>query len=235
MIPRPRPESRMTSALLIAALWLAFAASHMALSSRRWRPKLVTALGEERRFLGLYSLIALAIFVPLVAIYFRHKHEGPYLGTLAGVPGLRWLMFLGMGATFALLVAGLARPSPASMVPGSSTEVRGIFHVTRHPVLMSFALYGLLHLFVVSIHATELAFFAGFPLFVWIGARHQDQRKLASGGEAFRGFHDATPFAPFSRPAGVLAALREQPIPIAIGVALTVGVRWFHPALFGPG
>ncbi len=92
-------------------------------------------------------------------------------------------MFIGMGAAFALLVAGLARPSPASVVPGA-TEVRGIFHVTRHPVLMSFALYGLLHLCVVAMNATELAFFAGFPLFVWIGARHQDQRKLASGGEA---------------------------------------------------
>jgi uncharacterized membrane protein len=224
----------MTPALLIAALWLAFAGSHMALSSQRWRARIVAALGDERRFQGLYSLIALAIFVPLVTIYFRHEHEGPYLGRLVESPGLRWLMFIGMGATFALLVAGLARPSPAAVVPGT-TQVRGIFHVTRHPVLMSFALYGFLHLCVVAVNATELAFFAGFPLFVWIGARHQDQRKLASGGEAFRRFHEATPFAPFSRPAGVLAALREQPIPIAIGVALTVVVRWFHPALFGPG
>jgi uncharacterized membrane protein len=224
----------MTPALLIAALWLAFAGSHMALSSRQWRPRIIAALGDERRFQGLYSLIALAIFVPLVTIYFRHKHEGPYLGTLAGVPGLRWLMFIGMGAAFALLVAGLARPSPASVVPGA-TEVRGIFHVTRHPVLMSFALYGVLHLCVVAVNATELAFFAGFPLFVAIGARHQDQRKLAGGTQEFKRFYEATPFVPFSRPAGVLAALREQPIPIAIGVALTVVVRWFHPALFGPG
>jgi uncharacterized membrane protein len=126
------------------------------------------------------------------------------------------------------------RPSPASVVPGD-TAVRGIYHVTRHPLLMSFALYGLLHLCVVALHATELAFFAGFPLFVWIGARHQDQRKLAGGDPAFARFHEATPFVPFSRPAGVLAALREQPVPIAAGIALTAVVRWFHPALFGPG
>src|SRR5688572_8553731 len=225
----------MTAALVIAALWVAFAASHMVLSSQRWRPKFVAALGEERRFLGLYSLIALAIFVPLVTIYFRHKHEGPYLGTLAELPGQRWLMFIGMGAAFVLLIAGLARPSPASMVPGSSTEVRGIFRVTRHPVLMSFGLFGLLHLCVVSLNATELAFFAGFPLFVLIGTRHQDQRKLASGGEAFRRFYESTPFVPFSRPAGIPAALREQPIPIALGIGIAVLVRWFHPALFGPG
>ncbi len=223
----------MSTALLLAALWIAFAVSHMALSSQSWRPRLVTALGE-RAFQGLYSLVALGIFVPLVAIYFGNKHTGPYLGTLAGVPGMRWLMYVGMAAAFAMLVAGLARPSPAAIAPGA-TEVRGIYHVTRHPVLMSFGLYGILHLCVVAVHATELAFFAGFPLFVWIGTRHQDQRKLASGGEAFRRFHDATPFTPFSRPAGVLSALREQPIPIALGVVLTIAVRWFHPALFGPG
>src|SRR5688572_2989498 len=124
----------MDSALGIAALWLAFAGSHMVLSSRGLRPRIVAALGNEFRFQGLYSLIALGIFVPLVATYFRHKHEGPYLGSLAGVPGLRWLMFAGMGAAFALLVASLVRPSPASVVPGKA-EVRGVYHVTRHPLL----------------------------------------------------------------------------------------------------
>jgi uncharacterized membrane protein len=224
----------MTTALVLAVLWVAFGASHMALSGRSLRPKLIAALGDEFRFQGLYSAVALGIFVPLVTIYFRHKHEGPYLGTLATIPGVRWLVYAGMGAAFALLVAGLARQSPASIVPGS-TEVRGIYHVTRHPVLMALGMFGLLHLCVVALNATELAFFAGFPLFVAIGARHQDQRKLASGGEQFRRFHEATPFVPFSRPAGVAAALREQPIPIALGVGIAALVRWFHPALFGPG
>ena len=222
----------MSTALLIAALWIAFAGSHMALSSRRLRPRVVAALGDERRFQGLYSLVALGIFVPLVTIYFHHKHEGPYLGTLATVPGMRGVMFAGMGAAFALLVAGLVRPSPASVVPGAA-EVRGIYHVTRHPVLMALGLYGLLHLCVVAVNATELAFFAGFPLFVAIGARHQDQRKLASMPD-YKRFYEATPFVPFSRPAGVAAALREQPIPIALAIGITALVRWFHPALFGP-
>jgi len=223
----------MDTALLIAALWLAFAGSHMVLSSRRLRPRIVAALGDERRFRGLYSLVALGIFVPLVAIYFRHKHEGPYIGTLAGVPGLRALMFASMAVAFAMVVAGLARPSPASVVPGR-TEVRGIYHVTRHPVLMALGLYGLLHLCVVAVNTTELAFFAGFPLFVWVGAQHQDRRKLAANPD-FKRFYEATPYLPFSRPGGVVAALREQPISIALGAALAVVVRWFHPQLFGPG
>jgi uncharacterized membrane protein len=223
----------MSTALVIAGLWVAFGASHIALSSQRWRPKCVAALGE-RAFLGLYSALALALFVPLVAVYFRNKHAGPYLGTLAGVPGMRWIVYVGMGAAFALLVAALVRPSPASVAPGSS-EVGGVYRVTRHPMFMSFGLYGLLHLCVVAVNAAELAFFAGFPLFALVGTRHQDQRKLATLGPAFQRFYAETPWLPFSRPAGVLAALREQPIPLAIGIALAAVVRWFHPALFGPG
>jgi len=223
-------EFRMDAALLIAALWVVFAASHMALSSLRWRPWLVAALGE-RAFQGLYSLIALAVFVPLVTVYFRNRHDGPYLGSLAGVPGLHWLVLVGMGAAVCLVVGGLVRQSPASVVPGAS-EVRGVFRVTRHPLLMGFGLFGLLHLCAVAVNATELAFFAGFPVFVVIGCRHQDQRKLATAGEAFRRFHAATPFLPFSRPAGAVAALREQPIVIGLGVALAVGLRLLHPVWF---
>jgi uncharacterized membrane protein len=223
----------MSPAIVIAGLWIAFGASHLALSSQRLRPRLVASLGRLP-FLGLYSAIALGVFVPLVAIYFANKHTGPYLWSLADVPGMRWLMYAGMGAAFALLVSGLARPSPAAVAAGPG-EVRGVFHVTRHPVLMSFGLYGLLHLCVAAVNASELAFFAGFPLFVLIGSRHQDQRKLADGDPVFRRFYDATPWLPFSQPAGVARALREQPLPIALGIALTVAVRWFHPALFGPG
>src|SRR5262245_10564664 len=132
----------METALLIAALWFAFAGTHMVLSSQRVRPRIVSALGDERRFQGFYSLIALSIFVPLVSSYFRHKHTGPYLGTLAGIPGLRPAMMLGMLVAFAMLVAGIARRSPASVLPGHAGP-RGIYQVTRHPVLMSIGLYGL--------------------------------------------------------------------------------------------
>jgi uncharacterized membrane protein len=218
------------AAAAIVGLWLAFALTHMGLSSLRLRPRLVAALGD-RAFLGLYSLLALAIFVPLVATYFGHKHEGPLLWYFGHVAWLRWLMYAGMALALALLAGGLLRPSPAAVAPGKS-EVAGVYHVTRHPLFMSFAIYGLLHLLVARVNATELAFFAGFPLFAWLGCRHQDRRKLATAGEAFRRFHDQTGFLPFGGPAGV-AALREIPLPLAIGAALAAALRAFHPQLFG--
>ncbi len=221
----------MDPALALLALWIAFGATHVALSSQRWRPRLVAALGALG-FQGVYSLVALALFVPLVTIYLRNRHAGAYLGSVAGLPGLRWLVLVGLGAAVCLVVGGLLRPSPASIVPGRS-EVGGVFRVTRHPLLMGFGLFGLLHLLALpAVYASDAAFFAGFPIFVVLGCRHQDARKLASGDERFRSFHDATPFLPFARPAGVVAALREQPVAIALGIALAVGLRYLHGPWF---
>jgi len=218
------------AALAIAALWITFGATHMLLSSQALRPRLVGALGD-RAFLGVYSLVALAVFVPLVSVYFANQHAGPHLFYLGGLPGVRWIAYGMMGAAFALVVAGVARPSPASLSPGRP-EPAGALRITRHPVFMATGLFGLAHLLSASVNASELAFFAGFPFFALLGSWHQDMRKLASGDEAFRYFHDATPFLPFSRPGAVPLALREDAIPIVIGIGVTFVVRYFHAALF---
>ena len=81
-------------------------------------------------------------------------------------------------------------------------------------------------------NASELAFFAGFPLFALLGSWHQDARKLASGDEAFRRFHAATPFLPFSRPSALPQALREDALPVVIGIGVTFVIRYFHAPLF---
>ncbi len=68
----------------IVLFWFLFGASHMALSSLKLRPKLVGVLGN-RGFQGVYSLVALGTFVPLVRIYADAKH--PYTrALLSAVP-----------------------------------------------------------------------------------------------------------------------------------------------------
>jgi uncharacterized membrane protein len=220
----------MDAALLLAALWLAFAATHMGMSSLRLRPRLVAALGD-RGFQGVYSLVALAIFVPLVGVYFAHKHQGPQLWYLGALPGMRHLMYAGMALAFALLVGGLTRPSPTGMIPAPA-DVRGVLRMTRHPVFMALGLYGAMHLLVTPVFATELAFFGGFPLFAWLGSRHQDARKRATATPELRSFQAATSL--FPDPRRIVAALRDDPLPLGAGIALAVVVRVFHPRLFGP-
>jgi uncharacterized membrane protein len=220
----------MSDALLIAGLWVAFAATHMALSSVRLRPRLVAVLGE-RGFAGAYSLIALGIFVPLVSIYFANKHAGPFLWYLGDGILVRGVQYVGMGAALALVVAGLARPSPASLVPGRA-EVTGAFRIARHPTFAGIGIFGLAHLFGARVNATELAFFAGFPIFAALGSWHQDRRKCATLGEKYARFVAGTPFVPFTGP-GLLLGIRESAVPMAVGVALAVALRTWHGAMFG--
>ena len=77
------------------------------------------------------------------------------------------------------------------------------------------------HLLTASVNASELAFFGGFPLFAVLGSWHQDMRKLASGDDAFRHFHAATPFLPVSKPSRAPPVLREDATPIVIGTGVT--------------
>jgi uncharacterized membrane protein len=217
----------------IAGFWILFAATHMVLSSQRLRPRLVLRLGNLG-FQALYSVVALAIFVPLVRSYYAHKHTGTYLWQLTQLPGVRWIGYGVMGAAFALVVAGLVQPSPAGMRPGAMV-VRGIARVTRHPVLMGLGLWGFAHLLLTQVYLSELVFFGGFPLFAVIGCEHQDQRKREALGAPYRAFAAATPFLPFGS-LGFAKGLVEMPAPIAIalGIGIAVAVRrWAHVWLAG--
>jgi uncharacterized membrane protein len=210
--------------------WLAFAATHLVLSSLPVRQPLVARLGEQA-FRGLYSLVAFATFIPLVWTYAHGKHTGPLLWAIPMTPVLRWLVYTGMGLALVLLVASFAQPSPAAVRPGKAAP-KGVLRVTRHPLMMAFALFGLVHL-IPNGFASDVVFFGGFPVFALLGAWHQDQRKLALDPGGYQAFHATTPFLPFTG-RDTIAGLREMsPIVIGVGIAATVIVRYFHTAWFG--
>jgi uncharacterized membrane protein len=220
----------MSPTLSIVLLWVAFTATHLGLASVRVEPKLRAKLGDAG-FLGLYSVIALALFVPLVTIYFGNRHAGPWLWTVEVGPVLRVLLYLGMTLGLILAVGSLLRPSPASLVPNAPAEVRGVYRVTRHPLVLGLALIWALHL-VPNASTADAAFFGGFLLFSLAGAWHQDARKLHAGDAKFREFHAATSFLPFGR--GVAGLGDLPPLVVVLGVLAALGVRWLHPGPLWP-
>lgn len=189
------------------------------------------AVGEGA-FAALYSMIALAIFVPMVWLYFTHKHAGPALWLLRRGPLLTWTVYGGMGLALVLFVSSFVQPSPAGMAPASVTP-RGVQHITRHPLVMSFALFALVHL-LPNGWASDVAFFGGFVVFALVGAAHQDRRKLATGKPAgYRDFVAATPLVPFTG-RNTLRGLRElSPLAVALGLGLAFAIRWFHARWLG--
>ena len=220
----------------IVLLWIAFTATHLGLASVRVEPKLRARLGNAA-FLGLYSVIALALFVPLVSIYFSNRHAGPWLWVVPVRPWLRVLLYLGMTLGIVLTVGSLLRPSPASIVPGAAArsahagtvEVRGVYRVTRHPLVLGLAIVWALHL-IPNASTADLAFFGGFLAFSLAGAKHQDARKLHAGDEKIRDFIAATSFLPFGRGLGALADL--SPLVVALGVLAALGIRWLHGSIW---
>lgn len=216
----------MSIASEIALLWAAFTATHLGLASVRVEPRLRARLGDGP-FLGLYSLVALAIFVPLMQHYFTNRHAGEWLWAIAVGTPLRVALYAAMTLALVLVAGSLLRPSPASVAPGKP-EVAGVYRVTRHPMVLGLALLFALHL-VPNASSTDVAFFGGFVAFALAGAWHQDARKLHAPPPGFAEFHASTAFLPFTR-AGALRGLREIPLHAwAIGIALAAVARWFHP------
>ncbi len=219
----------MGMALCIVSIWILFAATHMGLSSVRLRPALVARLGD-RGFLAVYSLAAFATFIPLVWVYASHRHEGPLLYAWAVPEAVRWVCYALQALAWMLVVGSFARPSPASLgAPAADAEAVAPLHaITRHPLFGGVGLFGALHLPFMGF-ATDVAFWAGFPVFAVLGCWHQDRRKAATEGEAFRAWLARTPF--WITPG--LSALRGLPVWLPLlGIALAWGLRWLHGPLF---
>ena len=227
----------MDAAAAIAGFWIAFAGSHVWLSSASLRPRLVARLGPGG-FQGAYSLIALATFVPLVWIYAEHKHAGPLLWTTLGPASVaRPVNHVLMALAVIFFVASLlpASTAPSAMQARGPATVHGVVRITRHPMLAAFGIFGVAHL-LVNGSLGDCCFFGGFPLFTWIGGRHQDSRKLREvpGYDRIVAETSILPFA------AILAGCQrlvvgELPLAaLALGLVLTVVLRVFHHSLFGP-
>lgn len=219
----------MESTSQIAALWILFGATHMGLSSLRLRPALVSNLGD-RGFLAAYSLVALAVFVPLTVVYAGHRHEGALLYAYATPDALRFVSYALQAFAWMLIVGSFVQPSPASLgAPApDAADLAPLHALTRHPLFAGVGLFGALHL-PFNGFASDVVFWGGFPLFALLGCWHQDQRKRESEGEAFQDWASRAPF--WITPQ--LSALRRLPLWLpALSVALAWGLRWLHGPLF---
>lgn len=221
----------MTAFTVILALWAAFALSHMGLSSNPLRARAVRLFGE-RLFQGLYSLVAFAIFVPLVLVYAGNKHAGPLLWIIE--PNLVLDIVTRVGNTVAviLVVAGIFRPSPTGVTGTPTRRPRGVQRLTRHPLFMGIVLWALMHL-LVNGFASDVAFFGGFVVFGLAGSWHQDRRQKALPDGAYASFCQQSPFLPFTR-SGIFKGFREMgAVPIIVGLLAAGLLRYFHAGLFG--
>ncbi|MSP89050.1 MAG: hypothetical protein EXQ92_09605 [Alphaproteobacteria bacterium] len=218
----------------VLAAALCFVGLHFALSMRPARPWLVEALGENG-FLGLYS--AQSIF-GLIWLSLAYRHA-PYVELWGASAAIHPLVLAVMPVAVFLLVASLTTPNP-TMVGGERTfdqtnPARGIFTITRHPMLWGVALWAGAHA-LANGDAASLILFGAMLVLAVGGMVHIDIKRRARMGAAWGPFAMATSLMPFQ----AIAEGRTQ-LDLAgigwrrVGLALLVfaGLLLAHPWLSG--
>ncbi|MEQ1497483.1 MAG: NnrU family protein [Novosphingobium sp.] len=212
--------------VLIAAS-LSFIGTHFALSHPLRKP-LVARLGEGG-FVGLYSAVALATFVWMI-FAFRAVPAGD-LPLWNGQQDLAWGIASAIMLAASVLLIGSFQGNPAMPGPRAAQLARqkpkGIYAVTRHPMMWSFALWSLAHVLVSPVPRVIVLSLA-IGLLALLGALMQDNKKMRLVGESWAMWERRTPFIP--RLAGLPAA---GLIAWLGGTALWLGATWLHGWLIG--
>ncbi|MDE0948113.1 MAG: NnrU family protein [Sphingobium sp.] len=215
--------------VLIAAS--AFVGTHFLLS-HPLRAPLVSRLGEKG-FLGLYSLVAAITLIWMIVAY----RAAPVTPMLWPVGDLPWalatvIMLIASILLLGSLVGNPAMPNPdgAMAVPA---EAKGVFAITRHPMLWAFALWGLAHIMVYPVAANIIVSVA-IILLSLVGAALQDRKKEALTPEAWRQWESRTSYWPF---AAILAGRarfgRFGMHALAGGLVVWLAATWAHIPLAG--
>jgi uncharacterized membrane protein len=198
---------------------LLFVGTHFLLS-HPLRPPLVRAMGE-RPFQGIYSLVAILTFGAMIYFYIRIGRE-PQLWVAGDALWIAASLLMWLGS---ILFVGSFVKNPA--LPGARLErgasARGVFAITRHPMMWGFASWAIVHLIVVG--TAKAVVLDGSLLFLAIaGSVGQDAKKRKLMGERFHEWAAQTAFIPFSR--GV-----ANPGMVALigGTLLFFAATWLHP------
>jgi uncharacterized membrane protein len=219
--------------LTLAAI--AFVAAHFLISSTGLRARLVARLGE-RAYAGLFSAQAFAL-IAWMAVAFRAAPRDRLLWTL---PGDTHLVLAVMPFILVLAIGGFTAPNPTAVMqpsPGDAWKPKGIFTVTRHPVMWAFGLWALLHM-LANGDLAALVFFGAFAALALLGTLAIDAKKRRTWTpESWRAFSAPTSNLPFQAIAQGRTKFDGRGIgwkTVAIAAALYLAiVFWLHPQVIG--
>ena len=182
----------MTPLLSLSTAGIALVGTHFALS-HPLRAPIVSAIGEGP-FRGLYSIVAVACLW-WMATAFRAA-GGPDLG---GTGAAGWVVASALTLVALVLFLGSLIGNPALPAPGAEKaarkEPRGVFLVTRHPMMWGFALWAAAHIVLwwswrTNIVALSILFLA------LVGAHLQDRKKAFLMGAAWSEWEEKTSYWP---------------------------------------
>jgi uncharacterized membrane protein len=178
--------------LPLALAAAAFVGTHFALS-HPLRADLVARLGE-RRFQGLYSLVAVVTFAAMIWAYGKVGRQQP----MWSIGEAGWIAATILMWFASILLVGSFVGNPA--LPGARrvSAARGVLAITRHAMMWSFALWAIVHLLLVATPKAVLLDGAILVLALG-GAAGQDSKKRKLMGARWHEWSAQTAFVPFGR------------------------------------
>ncbi|MBM3596288.1 MAG: MFS transporter [Alphaproteobacteria bacterium] len=177
----------------LVAANLLFVGGHL-LMSHPLRAPMVGALGE-RGFLGVYSLVSVALLA-----WVGHLFPQAQSIWMAWPSGDALWIVASVLTIFALaLLLGSLRGNPAlpqtDALAAANARARGVYAVTRHPMMWAFALWAMAHILVWPSPRT-LVTAGAMGVLALLGAHLQDGKKRALMGDAWAAWEAKTSYWP---------------------------------------
>ncbi|GAA0737223.1 NnrU family protein [Sphingomonas japonica] len=173
----------------------AFVGTHFLLS-HPLRAPLVGAIGGMG-FLGLYSLVAFATLGWMISAYLALPPQPP----MWGISDALWALASAAMLVASVLFVGSLIGNPALPDPTAAArpekQPRGVFAVTRHPMMWSFALWSLAHIAVYPTPA-NLVLTGAILVLALVGAALQDAKKRRLEPGFWPQWQRETAFVPFA-------------------------------------
>lgn len=209
----------------------AFVGTHF-LMSHPLRGAIVGRLGE-RGFMGVYSLVA---FATLGWVYLAWQGVPPQDPLWPVGDGL-WAVATVIMLVASVLLVGSLIGNPALPDPDAATKpvpaARGVYAVTRHPMMWAFGLWALVHILVYPIPA-QIVLAVGIAILSLVGAALQDAKKRALQPQRWREWEARTSYLPFAAIAAGRARFGGfRPHDLAGGVVVWLAATWAHIPLAG--
>ncbi|MFC3098307.1 NnrU family protein [Alteraurantiacibacter palmitatis] len=181
--------SELTQLLLANA---AFVGSHFAMS-HPMRTPMVRVLGPSG-FLGVYSLASLALLYWVVQAF-----QAAPPADLGGSGAIGWLLATALTLPAMVLLAGSFAGNPALPDPTGKVKIpaepRGVFRVTRHPMMWGIGLWAIAHV-ALWWSTRTLITASAMGVLALLGAHLQDRKKRGLLGEAWAGWQAQTSYWP---------------------------------------
>lgn len=216
---------------LLITTCVLFVGSHLLLS-HPLRDPLAGRLGS-RGFQIVYSVVAFATLAMVVQAWRGMPPEPP----LWAVDDPLWALASLLVLFASILFMGSLIGNPALPAPGAAFAAqkapRGVFAITRHPMMWGFALWALAHALVMPTPG-QLVLSAAIAFLALVGSAGQDGKKARLMGDAWRHWAARTSFVPFARQVAGVTPWGDA-IPrahaLAGGFVLWLAATWAHGAL----